>query len=359
LIIVWTGALFDQWVERVRTEAGIDLRWVGKVRGSTRVYGPITVAMQQTIAKMREGPLARRHEDYFDRWGLVGADEVHRFGARTFVEAIDGFSARYRVGVSDRVRRKDRKDFLVSDEFGGIACDVTKEELVAKRRVIDVSIRVVPTGWRPATGQEEADALLGARTVDRSDPKVVFDEMGGAEERTAVAVEAAARYAREGHQVLVFSLRRDHCREIDQRLAALGVRTGLLIGGEDFRTAFRETLAGLKGGSVRVGVGTVQAVGTGVDLPAVARGVVAMPIAGDVGQMRQVTGRLCRAVVGKTAELTYLWDEAVWPEHLGVLDRSSGRTEVYLDDERLGPWVTVREYRTVRRRRKRERERAA
>ncbi len=346
LIVVWTGGLFDQWVERIQSELGIDPRWIGRVRGGVRTYGPITVAMQQTIAAMQKRDrLPRRHDDFFDRFGLFGFDEVHKAAASSFFASVDPFTARYRVGVSDDERRADRKDFMIYDLFGDVVVEVTREELVAKSRVLDVAVRIVPTGWRPAGESPEADALLGDPKVDRSDSTALLDLMGADEGRAALAVEWAARYAREGHQVLVFSLRREHCMAIDQRLAREGVRSGLLVGGDDYRVSFQETLQGLRDGSLRVGVGTVQAIGTGIDLPLVSRGVVAMPIASNRGQVRQVTGRICRAGEGKDAEVAYLFDEKIFPDHFGRLSKASAAPTVWMG----GRWVAPKEWRRAQR----------
>ena len=45
---------------------------------------------------------------------------------------IDRFTARYRVGVSADERRKDGKEFLIRDLFGGVAVEVPKGEMVDK-----------------------------------------------------------------------------------------------------------------------------------------------------------------------------------------------------------------------------------
>jgi superfamily II DNA or RNA helicase len=166
--------------------------------------------------------------------------------------------------------------------------------------------------------------------------------MGSDEGRNRIAVEHAARYVRQGHQVLVFSLRREHCLRIAQALAAGGIPAGILLGGAgDQKAEFDRTLAQLRSGELRVGVGTVQAVGTGIDLPSVSRGVVAMPIAGNRAQLRQVWGRICRAAAGKDAELAYLYDEHVFPDHFGKLSKASAHPTVWLG----GAWVTPAEWR--------------
>jgi len=346
--VVWTGGLFDQWVERVQNELGLDPRWIGKVKGGVRTYGPVTIGMQQTIAKMRErGKLPDRHDDFFERWGLVGCDEVHRFAAKTFFDAVDPFTAKYRIGVSDDERRADRKDFMIGDLFGGVAAEVTKEELVGKGRILDVAMRIVPTGWRPTSKNAEAAEIVGEDDVDRSDTHALLAEMGGDDVRNAIVVEHAARYVQEGHQVLVFTLRREHVLRLAQLLGSRGLVAGLLVGGADYQVEFRDALARLKSGEMRVAVGMVQAVGTGIDLPALARGVVGMPIAGNKSLLRQVSGRICRASSGKSAEIAYLYDEEVFPDHFGKLSKASVAPLVWCAES--GTWVSPKEWRAGQR----------
>jgi superfamily II DNA or RNA helicase len=313
IIIVWTGGLFDQWVERIADETGLDKRLIGQVRGGKKTYSPITVAMQQTVAKLKVPG--------FHRWfGFVGADEVARWGAKSFVASIDPFASRYRLGVSQSEVRKDGMTFLIKDEFGDVAIEVGHDELVRLGRVVDVAVRVHETGWRPAVpGDEEADALLGERELDmRRDYKLLLDAMEADAGRTGLAVDLAEGEARAGHQVLVFSQRVQHCRRMDAQLNARGVRSGLLLGGEDNKQEFRETVRRMRAGEIACAVGTIQAVGLGLDLPTVDRGVVATPIAANKQLFNQVRGRLCRKSDGKgDAVLHYLLDGRVFREHVG------------------------------------------
>jgi superfamily II DNA or RNA helicase len=313
LVVVWSAALLDQWVDRVESELGVDRRLIGRVGGGKApTYSPVTVAMQQTIARIKD-------PKFYRWWGMVGADELSRFAAKTFVASIDPFASRYRIGITADERRKDGMTFLIKDEFGDVSLEVGHDELVRLGRVVDVAVVVYETGWRPTlAGDPEADALLGPRELDfAKDYKPLLDAMEADASRTKLAVDVAEREARAGHQVLVFSHRVDHCRRMDVQLNARGVRSGLLLGGQDNRTEFRETVRRMKAGELACAVGTVQAVGLGLDLPTVSRGVCAMPIAANKQLFNQVRGRLCRNSAGKVdAVLHYLWDERVFYEHL-------------------------------------------
>jgi len=324
LIVVWSSALFDQWTDRIADELAIDRRWIGQLRGGKKTYSPITVAMQQTIARISD-------PDFHRWWGFVGCDELSRFAAKTFVASVDPFAARYRVGVSADERRRDGLTFLIHDEFSDVALEVGHDELVALGRVVDVAVVVHETGWRPVVaGEEEADALLGERELDmRRDYKPVLDAMERDEGRTKLGLDLAEAEARAGHQVLVFSQRVDHCRRIDAALNARGVRSGLLLGGEENKREFRQTVRRMKAGELACAVGTIQAVGLGLDLPTVDRGVVMMPVAANKQLFNQVRGRLCRKSDGKgDAVLHYLLDGRVFREHLRNIRAWARQVEV-------------------------------
>lgn len=294
LVVVWTGGLLDQWVERCVRELGIDERDVGVVRGKRRKVRPVTVAMQQTIAAMSPEEL----EEFRHYWGLVLCDEVQRFAAPTLFASVDPFPAKYRIGVSADETRKDGKEFLTYDLFGGVAADVPLDKLVADGSVLDVAVLVVPTEFKAPwyRYRQDFNKLLDQMTSDEARCKVLLD---------LVEQEAA-------EPSLVFSHRTEHCREVESACVARGIPAGLMIGGKKWEPAFDAAKAGLRDGSVRVAAGTYEAVGQGIDMPAVSRGFCATPIANNRQKLGQVRGRICRPQEGKEARLYYLWDRHVY-----------------------------------------------
>jgi len=299
LVVVWTTNLLDQWVRRCRAELDYD---PGVIQGAKRTVRHITVGMQQT--------LCRCIDDYALQFGAVVCDEVQRFAASTFGAVVDALPARYRLGVSADERRSDRKQFLIYDHFGGVAEEVSHDELVADGIIHEVAVRVVPTAFRadwwhevpPSARTEFYDRLLG--------------ELSNDVERNLLIGRVAQWSLDEQEQVLVLTQRREHAHILDTALVALGVKSGLLIGGDDYREQYERARRGLEAGTVRAAVGTYQAVGTGIDLPRVARGVLALPVANSDAarpQWLQYRGRFARTAEGKTdAVVYYLWDREVF-----------------------------------------------
>jgi superfamily II DNA or RNA helicase len=336
IVVVWSGALFDQWIERAEIELGLKGSDVGVIRGSERRLRPLTIAMQQTLAAA--GGVDDELKDYF---GCLVADEVQRFSAPTFFACIDPFPARWRIGISADQRRKDRKEFLVHDLFGAVAHEIPYEQLVGSGHVLDVEVRVVRTGFEAPWYADDRD--FGRLLTELTDPA---EDAGGAEaaRRNQQIVDLAVEEARGGAQVVVMTHRRDHARLLDSILTGLGLRTGFLVGGQGANAReFAATKEGLKNRRVQVGLATVQAFGQGIDVPTVEVAIVATPIAANEQLFGQVRGRVCRPSEGKTgARLYYLWDAAVFPRHLSNLERWA-RT-VIVGEVVSGGWSTPGTY---------------
>lgn len=299
LVVVWTGTLFDQWISRLRTELGMSDADIGRIRSGDRRVGKVTVGMLQTLKNCGD--------EYTNTFGMIIADEVHRFAAPSFMSVIDRSPAKYRIGVSDDERRKDGKEFLIYDVFGDVAANVDRAMLIDEGIVKDVAIDVIPTEfareWYTDTPGPQRQQVHGQ----------LLDEMGVDDDRNRIVVDVAERYARD-HATFVFCHRREHCHRIEHMLHARGVKVGLMIGGAEYKSRFVATLAGMRSGELRVAVGTYQAIGTGLDVPKAARGVCATPIHSDQYGFRQVRGRLCRTADGKDdAVIAVLWDRGIFP----------------------------------------------
>lgn len=332
LVIVYNGGLLEQWRERVKAEMSMT---AGVIRAGKMRLENITIAMQQTLAKLSAADWERINEFF----AVVICDEVQRFAARTFLDVIDRCEMRYRVGVSADETRKDRKEFLVYDLFGDVAAEVSSEELVEREFIHDVEVRVVPTEFR-------ADWYVRARETGAAlDFNTLLDEMTVDAARNALGNNYAEAEVNAGEQVLVFSTRVEHCRALDVEFTRAARGSGLLLGGAEWEAEFAATVQAIKTGLKRIGVGTTQAIGQGLDLPSVSRGVVMTPAANNRQQWGQIRGRLCRtsAATKKTdAVLYYLWDQHVFGlAHLRNL-KNWNKTVRVLDDD--GEWVDVAEY---------------
>ena len=332
LVLVWNGGLAEQWIERLCDELGYAEQDVGLVGSGKARWRPVTVAMQQTLARSRV-----KLDEAKRRFGFLLCDEVQRFAAETFTQVVDGFPARYRIGLSADETRKDRKEFLIYDQFGRVIADIDQGELEAKSLVMPVLVRVVPTDFEAQwyIGQLESN---GEVTPDFTR---LLEEMVRDPARNALLERVIMEQA---GCTMVLTHRREQAIDVRARMAAAGRDCGLLLGGAENASDFEETVHRMRSGALALGVGTYQAVGTGMDIKPVSRAVCSTPIHANRQFFGQVRGRLCRIAPGKTdAEMVCLWDAKVFGDiPLRNLRRWNARGRVLVWD--FGTWVDVNAY---------------
>lgn len=301
LVILPNAKLLAQWLKRAKSDLGLDPRQVGVIRGPKRTLRPLTLATQQTLWRRDVDDELR---EFF---GCVIIDEGHHAAARTFMHTIDSFPARYRVAFTADERRKDRKEFIVYDLVGDVAHEVSREECEDTGAIVDVEVRVVFSDFAHDDYRFDSDfnALLDAMTAD--------------ERRNALAVYHALEEIAGGEQVLLFTHRREHARDLERFFIAKRIPSGCLLGDQEAGDdeEFERTCEGLIDGKVRVACGTYQAAGEGIDLPAVSVGIATTPIWTNKQTANQVRGRLCRSSTetGKTHGRLYtIFDPRVFDE---------------------------------------------
>lgn len=332
LILVHSNALADQWIRRAKKELGLNPKDIGSVSGGKLKLRPLTIA---TTASFRRHVHKPEIQTFF---GAVFADEVHLFAAKTFMQCIDPLPAKYRIGVSDDHRRKDRMEFLIEDLFGDVAVKVDDGELVAARHVLDVECMIVPTefraDWYGATAEKKGDD-------DKSpDFDRLVKEMAADPARQELIRGIIATEMKAGRQILVLCHQREHVQALGQIAASHGP-AGYLVGGPDYKAEFKRTVDGMTEGTIRAGVGTFQACGTGIDIPGIEVAIAATPVLSNRQRFRQGRGRACRAPAGKTVARFYvLWDQHVHGiRH--VENAAAWNPTTFVWD---GRWVPVREW---------------
>lgn len=320
LVIMRDSNLLNQWIDVAVEKFGLHEKEIGVLRGSSRLRtGPrLTLALQQTLWS-KSFPL----DEVAGRFGAVVVDEAHTCAAATFQRVIGVFPARYRIGVTADETRKDGKEFLVYDQFGGILYEIERDVLEEEGSITPVEVVLIPTSFR---ADWYRDAPPGERDFNQ-----LLSELTHDAERNALIVDLVRHLSGREAPTLVFSHRVEHARELaDVELFAAGVRCGLLLGGDENRVRFAEDKARLKAGELPVCTGTFQAIGQGIDMPAVRSGVMSTPIGKNRQFFGQVRGRIARPSAGKELGRLYvIWDREVFPEMARNFESwNGGRTTV-------------------------------
>lgn len=333
IVLVWTSGLVDQWVERIHAELGIPTDDIGIIGGGKEKWAPITVSMQQSLARSK--PKLNKAKKLF---GSLVCDEVQKFAAGTFLDVVDKFPAAMRIGFSADERRKDEKQQLIYDMFGRVMVDVDRKELEKKELVLPVLVRVIPTEFdAPWYTQRRYDIDLDK--PENPNFTQLLAELTTNNERNAMIMKlldgGLARMP-----TLALTHRREHALLIRAKMTAAGRNCGLLVGSKENAAEFASSVKGMRSGQLDLGVGTYQAIGQGLDIKPAAIAVCTTPIHANKQFFGQVRGRICRSSPGKTkAELFYFWDKKVFGvEALHKLARYNDRKVVVLSD---GQWIPV------------------
>jgi len=298
LILVHRQQLLDQWVARLAAFLDIDPGRIGVVRGGKRKpTGQVDVALIQSLS--RKGEVADLVADY----GHLVVDECHHLSAVSFEAIAAATKAKFVLGLSATVTRKDGHHPIIFMQCGPIRYRVDARKQAAARpfghRVIQRS-----TGFQaPPTDNGNRipiQALYGllARDQDRND-QIVEDILA--------ALKA-------GRSPVVITERKDHLHLLAERLSRFAKNVIVLSGGMGVR-ARRKTATNLESipdDTERVLVATGRYLGEGFDDARLDTLFLTMPIAWQ-GTLAQYAGRLHRLHAAKREVIIYDYVDTAVP----------------------------------------------
>lgn len=289
LILVHRRELLAQWVERLKTFLSVESADVGSIGGGRRKpSGRIDVALVQSL--VRKGEVS----DLVAGYGHLVVDECHHISASTFEMVARRSKARYVLGLSATVARKDGHHPIIFMQCGPVRYRVDPRARAAQRS-FDHVVQLRPTAFRlpldlqaPGTSMP---AIFGAvaRDVDRN--TVIVDDV-------LAALEA-------GRNPLLLTERRDHLEYLASCFKGAARNVTVLRGGMSGAER-RAAEASLRApdGDERLILATGRYLGEGFDDPRLDTLFLAMPISWK-GTLAQYVGRLHRDHVGKKEVVVY------------------------------------------------------
>ena len=264
LVVVHTVALRSQWEKEVEKVFGIKPAIIGS--GKFDLTGPIVIGNVQT--------LTRRVPDIINEFGTIILDEMHHVSSPTFAKIVDKCRARYKIGLSGTIERKDGKHVVFRDYFSPKVFFPPKENYMPpKIHIIYSNIRFLDGGGTP-----------WAKKINH----LAYNE----EYQHEVAI-IAATYAAKGHKVLVVADR----VEFLKKAAALVGETAMVITGETPHEE-RPDMMELINKDKNVLFGTQSIFSEGVSLDALSCLVLGTPVNNDP-LLTQLIGRVIRIKEGK------------------------------------------------------------
>ena len=285
LVLVHRRQLLDQWVERLSTFLDIPAKSIGRIGGGrNRPTGRIDVAIIQSL--VRKGVVDDRVAEY----SHVIVDECHHLSAHSFEQVARQAKARFVVGLSATVARKDGHHPIIFMQCGPVRHQVSARAQAASRP-FEHFVLVQPTGFKP-TRNPDQDKRVEFQTL--------YQELVEDTTRTRRICEEAVDAVRNGRSPLILTERNVHLDRFEHELASrvdhvVVLRAGI---GKKQRRAINERLAAIPRHEGRIILATGKYVGEGFDDPRLDTLFLTLPVSWR-GTVAQYAGRLHRLYDGK------------------------------------------------------------
>lgn len=260
LVVTHTVPLRNQWAKEVEKVYGFKPSIIGS--GSFNTSGPVVIGNTQTL--YRNIPEIRHI------FGTVILDEMHHVSSPTFSKIIDTNYARYKIGLSGTIERKDGKHVVFRDYFGHNIFKPPKENFMAP------SVHILHSEVRFMDGAK----IPWANRVTA---------LGNNEEyRHTVALTAAA-YAAKGHKVLVVSDRVHFLKAC----AELAGEDAICVTGEVSHEDREKYMSEIRDGKKNILFGTQAIFSEGISLNNLSCLILGTPINNEP-LLTQLIGRVIR-----------------------------------------------------------------
>jgi superfamily II DNA or RNA helicase/very-short-patch-repair endonuclease len=285
LVLVHRQQLLDQWVDRLSTFLGLPRSAIGRIGGGKRKpNGQLDVALIQSL--VRRGVVNDCVADY----GHVVVDECHHLSAHSFEQVARRARAKYILGLSATVTRKDGHHPIIFMQCGPVRYrDSAKAQ--AETRPFSHSVIVRPTAFQ---------SLREPETDKRLEFQMLYKELVEDERRNQLICEDLLLAVRDGRSPLLLTERNEH---LDRLVSDLSDKVQHLLvfrgqTGRRERADLAATLATIPHTEARVLLATGKYIGEGFDDARLDTLFVTLPISWR-GTVAQYVGRLHRVHDGK------------------------------------------------------------
>lgn len=257
LVVVHTAKLREQWIKEVKKTLGITAGEIGGGRNSTKSM--IVIATMQS--------LKNRMEEVRDNYGTIILDECHHLPATVFKSIIDACKARYKIGLSATLWRKDGKHVMLHD-YTGLGLFQPKDE-----NKVQAEILVINTDIEFSSDPNKPWAIR-------------VNELMQNQDYMELVINLSHAQAERGHKVLT----------VGDRVEFLETCGAVL---DDFQVIAGDT----SGDDIRIdeydGIfGTGKIFSEGVNIPPLSSLIMAYPI-NNQALLKQLIGRIERPFEGK------------------------------------------------------------
>lgn len=278
LVIVPRQHLIKQWVERLtqfttlrEDEIGIAQQDVCDYQGKKVVLGMI-----HSLSK------DKYPEEFKKYFGVVVWDEVHVAGAQTFSETIKMFPAKYRIGMSATMKRRDGLGDAYKFALGEVMLEPTKITTLVRPKVFLRAYRAI-----------KKHAYLDKMKDAKARRGKLISELSQDLARNGLICAYAKKFVDSDRRLVIFSDRVEQLKTLrdilvkkhNMSLATLGLFTG------STKEADRKIILE----NSKVILATYGVMAMGIDVPDLRAIIFATPLS-DVAQSVGRILRLCEGV---------------------------------------------------------------
>jgi superfamily II DNA or RNA helicase len=297
LILVHRRQLMEQWAARLQHFLNLPEGSIGQIGGGVRKpAGVIDIAMIQSLS--HKGVV----DDLVAGYGHLIVDECHHLSAVSFEAVARRAKAKFVLGLSATVARKDGHHPIIFMQCGPVRFRVDAKSQAAARpfqnrvvlRTTGFAHSVNPDGERPPIQH-----LYAALAADEVRNALIFDDVLKALE--------------ERRSPVILTERKDHALCLAEKLSRFARNVIILTGGMGTkqRRAVMQRLDDVSVTDERLLIATGRYIGEGFDDARLDTLFLAMPIAWK-GTLAQYVGRLHRSHPAKREVIVYDYvDEAV------------------------------------------------
>ena len=297
LVLVHRRQLMDQWIAQLRAFLDLPASALGRVGGGRRKpSGMVDVATIQSLER------AKTVDDIVADYGHLIVDECHHLSAVSFEAVARRAKAKYVLGLSATVTRKDGHHPIVFMQCGPVRFR-TNAKAEARRR---------PFRHRAILRRTQFQ-LPAAIEADRPPIQRIYAALADDEDRNRLIFDDLLAALEAGRSPILLTERKDHARQLAERLKRCARNVLLLRGGMGTkqRREMIQRLENIPDSEERVLVATGRYIGEGFDDARLDTLFLAMPISWK-GTLAQYAGRLHRLHPGKREVLVYDYlDDAV------------------------------------------------
>lgn len=198
LIVVHTVALRTQWQKQIVKTLGFKPGVIGS--GKFNIQPPIVVANVQSFTKYAK-QLSRT-------FGALYLDQMHHVSSPTFSKVVDCSFARYKIGLSGTLIRKDGKHVVFRDYFSNNVIKPVEQNVMKPQVHVYNTGMIIPSGGNWAQKVTQLQAMPVYRQI---------------------LVRLAKKYSDMGHKVLIVS---DRVQTLRHGAQQSGDRAQCVVGGQ-------------------------------------------------------------------------------------------------------------------------------